>query len=100
MKMKKLFVLLAVLVAATIFPLAAYASDHDQGRQEHHEHMWKDHEQEWKEHDREWREHSHNRHWREEHAKEWHDWYQWHQDNEKEFHLHISEDGFDLEIGG
>lgn len=100
--MKKLFVLLAVLVAVSIFPLAAYANGYDDYPHDrvHHEQMWRDHEKEWRDHDREWREHHGDRHWREVHAKEWHDWYRWHEDNEHEFHFHVSDEGFDLDIAG
>ncbi len=49
--------------------------------QQNHENQWRAHEQEWTEHDREWREHEGDRHWQEEHAHEWNDWYRWHHDN-------------------
>lgn len=76
---------MAIIVAVSIFPLAAYAY-------EHHDQEWKNH------HEREWREHRHDRRWREEHAKSWHDWYQWHRDNDSEMHFHLSSDEFDLDI--
>lgn len=108
--MKKSLIFLAVLVAVTIFPLAAYADNNEHGRgqsglhdrmeQNRHEQTWKDHEQQWRDYDRQWREHSHNQRWREKHAKEWSDWYRWHQDNENRFHLNISGDRFDLDING
>jgi len=99
--MKKLFVLLAVLMTVSIFPLTAYADEdnhHDQQWKEHHDRTWRDHERDWKDHDREWKEHRHDQHWREVHAREWHDWYQWHRDSDSEFHLHVSGDGFELDI--
>lgn len=103
--MKRLLVLFAVLVSVSVFPLTTYAhdrDDHDYGhdRRYHHEQMWRDHEREWRDHDREWREHSRDRRWREEHRRMWHDWYDWHRDNENEFHLRVSDEGFELEIGG
>ena len=98
--MKKIFVLLAVLVAVSIFPLAAYAEDYDHHDRGQHEQVWRSHDQEWRDHDREWREHSGDRHWREEHRRMWSDWFRWHEDNENEFHLNISGDGFDLDIDG
>jgi hypothetical protein len=111
--LKRLMILLTIVFAITIFPLAALADDHhrdsdrnhppDQAVQQddrrvHHEKEWRDHEQEWKEHDREWKEHRHDRKWREEHAKMWRDWYQWHKNDEREFHLRLSGDTFDIEI--
>lgn len=98
--MKKLLVFLLVLVAVSIFPLAAYANGYDHHDRAHHEQMWRDHEREWREHDREWRAHRGDRHWREVHSREWHDWYRWHEDNEHEFHFHVSDEGFDLDIAG
>lgn len=99
--MKKLLVLLTVIMAVSIFPLAAYANEghyHDQDWQAHHDHVWRHHEREWREHDREWKEHRYDRHWREVHAKKWHDWYQWHKDYADHFHLGISGDNFELDI--
>lgn len=98
--MKKLFILLAVLVSVNIFPLAAYAHEYDHHGRAHHEQMWRHHEREWRDHDREWREHRGDRHWRRVHAREWHDWYRWHEDNERDFRLHVSGENFDLDIGG
>lgn len=102
LKMKKLLVTLAVLVSVSVFPLAAYANDghHDWDRRAHHERVWRDHEVEWAEHDREWREHQYDVHWKKVHARQWHDWYKWHEADENEFHLHISGDRFDLDING
>lgn len=98
--MKKLLVLLAVVVAVSIFPLAAYADEdhHNRDWQEHHDRMWKDHERDWREHDREWKEHRDDRRWREVHAREWHDWYQWHRDQESVLRLHLSGNDFILDI--
>jgi hypothetical protein len=100
--MKKFLVLVAVLVAVGIFPLAAYAHDRDYDHERHdrHEQMWRDHEPEWRGHEREWREHSRDSRWREEHRRMWHDWYDWHRANENEFHLRVSDEGFELDIRG
>ena len=100
LEIKKLVVSLAVLAAVSVFPLAAYANPghHDWERREHHERMWHEHEREWAEHDREWREHQNDVHWRKVHVKKWHDWYRWHEDNEREFHLRISDDEFVIDI--
>lgn len=109
--MKKLMLLLTIVFAITIFPLAAFADQHRDRNQQRphqaaqqddkraqHEKQWRDHEKEWKEHDREWREHRHDRKWREKHAKKWHDWYQWHKNDEEKFHLRLSGDAFEIEI--
>ncbi len=105
--MKKFLILVAVVVAAGIFPVAAYAdahhgrpAHHDQSWRNHHDRQWKDHEREWKEHDREWKEHRWDRRWREAKAREWREWYQWHRDNDNdsEFHLRIAGDNFELDI--
>jgi hypothetical protein len=98
--MKKLLVLMAVALAVSILPVSAYAYDgnHDQGWTDHHDREWRHHEREWKHHDREWREHRYDRHWREVHAREWHEWYQWHRDYDNHFYLHVSGDEFELDI--
>ncbi len=103
--MKKMLVAVAVAVAATFLPLAAYAAPphhapphHGKAWKDSHDRKWRDHEREWKEHDREWKAHRHDRRWREAKAKEWHEWYQWHRDNDSEFHLHIGTDDFVLDI--
>lgn len=104
--MKKFLIFMAVVVATSIFPLAAYAdayhgrppAHHDQAWKDHHDRQWKEHEGTWADHDREWREHRGDRHWRKIHAQKWHEWYKWHQDNDSEFHLHISGDDFELDI--
>jgi hypothetical protein len=104
--MKKFLVFLAVVVATGIFPVVAYADAHHgpqaahhyQVRKDHHKQVWKAHEREWKEYDREWKEHRGDRRWREAHAREWREWYQWHKDNDSEFHLQISGDNFELDI--
>jgi len=95
--MRKLIVLLAILAAVSISPVAVYAHNHNHDRGQH-EQMWREHEQEWRDHDREWREHSGDHHWKKEHAKKWHEWYKWHESNETEFHLRVSDDGFELDI--
>ena len=58
-----------------------WSQNRNEGWQQNHENQWLAHEQEWTEHDREWREHEGDRHWQEEHAHEWNDWYRWHHDN-------------------
>lgn len=100
--MKKLVVTLAVLASVSVFPLAASAHDghHNGDPRAHHERIWKDHEREWAEHDREWREHQHDVHWRKVHARQWHDWYKWHEVNENQYHIHISDDEFVIDING
>ncbi|MDR3590763.1 MAG: hypothetical protein P4N41_14010 [Negativicutes bacterium] len=128
--MKKLLAGVALVVAVSIIPLAAYADDdhrdrsddrhngnrvedrhdrsddgydhhdrHDREWNDRHDRKWKDNEREWKEHDREWREHRNDKRWREAHAREWKDWYDWHKDNENDdMRLRISTDNFDLDI--
>ena len=46
----------------------------------------------WRAYDRQWREHSNDRRWRERHIIMWHDWYQWHRDNENVLKINVSLD--------
>jgi hypothetical protein len=109
--MKKLLIFLAVVMAVSILPAAALADGphdrqdryqpnghHDQAWQDKHDRAWKEHEEEWADHDREWKDHRGDRQWRKEHSREWRDWYQWHRDNEKGKHFHLSLDDFELDI--
>lgn len=104
-QMKKLLVLMAVVFAVSVFPAAAFAevhhgewAHHNKAWKDNHHRAWKENEREWKEHDREWKEHRYDRDWREEHAREWHEWYGWHRDNASELRLHINGDEFELDI--
>ena len=56
-------------------------NNHDRQWQNNHDQQWRNHNQEWQDHDREWRNHDGDRRWQEEHAHQWNDWYQWHNDN-------------------
>lgn len=97
--MKRVLIFLAVVIAVSIFPLAAYAKDHHgPAWRENHERQWRENAHRWEAHDREWKAHRYDRHWREVHAKKWHRWYQWHREYANEFHLRISGDSFALEI--
>jgi hypothetical protein len=91
--MKKMLIMLTVLVAISICPLAVYADDfHDQAWRDHHQQIWRDHEMDWRMHDREWLAHRGDWHWREEHIRMWHDWYMWHRDHESFLNIHVSDD--------
>lgn len=97
--MKKLLLFMAILLAVTMVPLSVYADQHhDQQWKNNHSQQWKDHQGEWTDHDREWRDHRDDRAWREEHARLWPDWYQWHRDDESDLGIQFSTDGFDINI--
>ena len=76
-------ILLICFVVIGILPVAAYADSwgHDQAWRDHHDGAWRDHAGQWRGYDRQWSEHANDRHWRDEHMRMWHDWYQWHRDN-------------------
>jgi len=84
--MKRLIVLVAVILAFSLSSLA-YAdthSKHDQHWRQQHTQVWKSHSKQWSEYDHDWQAHRGDRaediRWRREHARLWHDWYVWHQD--------------------
>jgi hypothetical protein len=95
--MKKLIVIVLVvvlLVGALTIPAAAFGpkGGHDQAWRHNHDQMWKVHAKEWNDYDRQWREHSNDKRWREVHVRMWHDWYQWHRDNESVLKMKFSRD--------
>ena len=79
--MKKLLVFLAIVLAVSIFPVATYADGHDQQWKDQHAQQWKSHDRQWTKYDRDWQAHRGDRNWRAEHARMWHDSYQWHSDD-------------------
>jgi len=94
-KLLLLLVVLAVVTSMLVLPIATYAYGHDQHDQawkQHHDQTWKAHEKQWGDYDRQWRAHRGDRHWREEHIKMWHDWYQWHRDNESVLKIKVGPD--------
>jgi hypothetical protein len=93
MKKVILIVLVAVLlVGALTIPAAAFSpkGSNAQSWKYNHAQTWKTHEKRWSDYDRQWREHSNDKRWREEHISMWHDWYQWHRDNESVLKIKIS----------
>ena len=80
--MKRLFVVVAVILAVCLSPLAAYAEGHDQQWNQRHTKEWKSHSKQWSEYDREWQAHRGDSRWRKEHAATWREWYQWHKDDD------------------
>jgi hypothetical protein len=95
--MKKVIVIVLVavlLVGALTIPAAAFGPQgvNDQAWRHNHEQTWKTNEKQWSDHDRQWREHSNDQKWREEHMSMWHDWYQWHRDNESVLKIKVSPD--------
>ena len=112
-EVKTLLVFAALILAVGISPLATYAQGHDQQKQQqarnghdqqgqqyaqnrHDQHWkqqhateWKSHSKQWAEYDRQWQAHRTDTRWQKEHAKMWHDWYQWHKDGGEESGLGI-----------
>ena len=84
--MKRLLILVAVILAFGLSSLAYAESNMGHNDQWRHQHaqMWKTHSKEWVVYDRQWAAHQRatpeDIRWRRDHARLWHDWYAWHQD--------------------
>lgn len=89
---KMLIILVVVMVVISVIPTSSYADGHDRVWRHHHEQLWKAHEKEWRNYDHLWAAHRGDRHWREVHIRMWHEWYQWHKDNESYLNIRISPD--------
>jgi hypothetical protein len=99
--MKKIILIVLVvvlLVGALTIPAAAFGGPqggHDKTWSDHHRQLWKAHQNEWQDYDRQWREHQNDKHWREVHVRMWHDWYQWHRDQERVLRIRIASNAHD-----
>lgn len=91
-KMLFLMAVLVIIISVLALPIATFAAGHDQDWKHNHDQTWKTHQKQWSEYDRQWIKHRGDKQWREEHIKLWHDWYQWHRDNESVLKIKVSPD--------